>query len=70
VERMVCLIQETTERIHELAAISFSADEMNNSLLATKNASLYHHSLDTPYCKMECSERCIPECFIMFLNIA
>lgn len=51
VERMVCLIQETTERIHELTAVTWAADEINNSLLATKNASLYHHSLDTPSCK-------------------
>jgi hypothetical protein len=32
VERMVCLIQETAESIHELAAVSFSADEMNHSV--------------------------------------
>jgi hypothetical protein len=51
VERMVW----TVERFHELTAVSWAADEMNNSLLATKNASLYHLSLDTPSCKMECS---------------
>ncbi len=47
VEKMVW----TVERFHEMTTLSCAADEMNHSLLATKNASLYHHSLDTPYCK-------------------
>jgi len=60
------LIQERAERFHELATLSCAADEMNNSLLVTKNDSLFHHSFDIPSCAGECSRMFYSKMFHVF----
>ena len=37
-----------TERFHQLTTVSCKADEINRSLLATKNESTFHHSFNVP----------------------